>query len=174
VIESDSFGKAVAVSEILVRLVETVTAYILVGLFAVGVFDLGLVILDLVLSGRITEASNVVDLIDTALLLLIIVEVYQTLVAYIQKDNEGTVVRTVIYAGVIAMVRKIIVFQTGDYDSVIDALAVASSYTLILVGLGALLFVNYSVSWEDEGTQGGGKDREWTGGSVGEGEGEGE
>jgi uncharacterized membrane protein (DUF373 family) len=88
VIQSDRFGDAVAVSETLVRLVETVTAYILVGLFAVGVFDLGLVILELTLSGRITEASEVVDLIDTALLLLIIVEIYQTLVAYIQKNER--------------------------------------------------------------------------------------
>jgi uncharacterized membrane protein (DUF373 family) len=161
VIQSDRFGDAVAVSETLVRLVETVTAYILVGLFAVGVFDLGLVILELTLSGRITEASEVVDLIDTALLLLIIVEIYQTLVAYIQKNEPKLVVRTVIYAGVIAMVRKIIVFQTGDYASATDALVVASSYTLILVGLGALLFVNYRVSWEKEettGTENGGGD----------------
>lgn len=125
------------------RFVEAVTAYVLVALFAVGVFDLGLVILELTLTGKITETSEVVGLIDTVLLLFIIVEIYQTVVAYVQEDERSMIVRTVIYAGVIAMVRKVIVFQTGDYATLGDALVAAVSYTLILLGLGAILFVSY-------------------------------
>jgi len=146
VTEELSLDGAVEVSETLIRVIEIVTAYVLVGLFAIGVFDLGLVILDLTVSGKITEASEVVGVIDTALLLFIIVEIYQTVVAYIQEDEARRIVRTVIYAGVIAMVRKIIVFQTGDYDSLQDALTAASSYTLILIGLGVVLLVSYRYS----------------------------
>jgi len=91
---------AVDASESLIRVVGVVTAHIPVGLFAVGVFDLCLVMLDLTLSGRVTEASEVVGLIDTALPLFITVGIHQKVVAYVQENEARKIVRTVIYAGV--------------------------------------------------------------------------
>lgn len=61
-----------------VHAVEVAAAAIFALLFAIGVVDLGLQIVDSVQRGRITNPKMVVDIIDTGLLLLIIVEVYQT------------------------------------------------------------------------------------------------
>jgi uncharacterized membrane protein (DUF373 family) len=121
--------------------VEMAAATVFAILFAVGVIDLSLQIIDSVRSGAITDPLVVIGFIDTGLLLLIIVEVYQTVLAYVQENDTQRIVRLVIYTGVIAMVRKAIIFRTGEYDSEIQALTAASSYTIILLGLIGLLFV---------------------------------
>ncbi|MDS0278996.1 phosphate-starvation-inducible PsiE family protein [Halomicroarcula sp. S1AR25-4] len=133
--------RVLARSEDLMRYVEVVAALVLVVLFAIGVFDLGLQIVQRALSGDITDPLVVVGFIDTALLLFIIVEVYQTVVAYTQESETRRIVRLVIYTGVIAMVRKAIIFRTGEYASERSALFAAAAYTLIILGLAALLVV---------------------------------
>jgi len=139
-----------ALSEELIRYVEVVAALVIVLLFAIGVFDLGLQIFMSALSGRITDPLVVVGFIDTALLLFIIVEVYQTVVAYTQESETRRIVRLVIYTGVIAMVRKAIIFRTGEYADEQAALMAAGSYTLIIVGLAVLLVVERRAT--DSGT----------------------
>jgi uncharacterized membrane protein (DUF373 family) len=133
--------RILAVSEELIRYVEVVAALVIVLLFAIGVFDLGLQIFRSALSGRITDPLVVVSFIDTALLLFIIVEVYQTVVAYTQESETRRIVRLVIYTGVIAMVRKAIIFRTSEYADEEAALMAAGSYTLLIIGLGVLLIV---------------------------------
>ncbi|MGB9951815.1 MULTISPECIES: phosphate-starvation-inducible PsiE family protein [unclassified Haloarcula] len=128
-------------SETAIRYVEVVAALVLVLLFAIGVFDLGLQIFQSAARGDITDPLVVVGFIDTALLLFIIVEVYQTVVAYTQESETRRIVRLVIYTGVIAMVRKAIIFRTGEYSSEQAALLAAGAYTLIILGLAALLLV---------------------------------
>lgn len=110
-------------------------------LFAIGVIDLILKIFDAVGSGRITDPIVVIRFIDTGLLLLIIVEVYQTVLAYVEQSDTRRVVRLVIYTGVIAMVRKVIIFRTGEYATLEDAMLAAGSYAVIILALVALLFV---------------------------------
>ncbi len=133
--------RVLALSEELIRYVEVIAALVIVLLFAIGVFDLGLQIFQSALSGRITDPLVVVGFIDTALLLFIIVEVYQTVVAYTQESETRRIVRLVIYTGVIAMVRKAIIFRTGEYANERAAILAAGSYTLIIVGLAVLLVV---------------------------------
>lgn len=128
-------------SEQLIRYTEVIAALVLGVLFAVGVFDLGLQIVQSALNGSITSPLVVVGFIDTALLLFIIVEVYQTVVAYTQESETRRIVRLVIYTGVIAMVRKAIIFRTGEYASAEAALLAAGAYTLLLLGLAVLLVV---------------------------------
>lgn len=67
---------------------------------------------------------------------------YQTVVAYTQESDTRRIVRLVIYTGVIAMVRKAIIFRTGEYSSEQGALLAASAYTLIILGLAVLLVVD--------------------------------
>ncbi|WP_276301648.1 phosphate-starvation-inducible PsiE family protein [Halorussus lipolyticus] len=139
---SDTFPeRLLGVSESLIRYVEVVAALVLVLLFAIGVFDLGLQILQSALRGNITDPLVVVSFIDTALLLFIIVEVYQTVVAYTQESETRRIVRLVIYTGVIAMVRKAIIFRTGEYGSERAALLASVAYTLLIMGLAVLLIV---------------------------------
>jgi uncharacterized membrane protein (DUF373 family) len=124
-----------------VRLVELAAAALFALLFAVGVIDLALAIVGSVRNGTITDPLVVIGFIDTGLLLLIIVEVYQTVVAYIQEQETRQIVRLVAYTGVIAMVRKAIIFRTGEYPSTFDALLAAVAYTVIILGLVGLLYV---------------------------------
>jgi uncharacterized membrane protein (DUF373 family) len=128
-------------SESLIRYTEVIAAVVLGVLFAVGVFDLSLQIVQAALDGSITDPLIVVGFIDTALLLFIIVEVYQTVVAYTQESDTRRIVRLVIYTGVIAMVRKAIIFRTGEYANEQAALLAAGAYTLIILGLAVLLVV---------------------------------
>jgi uncharacterized membrane protein (DUF373 family) len=120
--------------------VELAAATVFALLFAVGVVDLILQIFESVRSGRITDPLVVISFIDTGLLLLIIVEVYQTVLAYVEQNDTRIIVRLVIYTGVIAMVRKAIIFRTGEYATLEDALLAAGSYALIILALVALLF----------------------------------
>ena len=128
----------VEVTERLMGGVEIVAAYVLVFLFAVGVFDLGLTIGDLILSGGITDTTAVVNLVDTVLLLFILVEVYRTVVAY---TREESVLRIVIVTAVIAVARRVIVFKPGDYASAEAALFTAVGLAVLVGALVGSLYV---------------------------------
>ena len=140
-VEESRFDRLVSISELLLGGVEIVAAYVLVILFAVGVFDLSLQIVQRTLTGAITDPLVVVGFIDTALLLFIIVEVYQTVVAYAQESETREIVQLVAYTGIIAMVRKVIIFRSEVFDDKFDALLTAGSYALLLLVLGVLLYV---------------------------------
>ncbi|WP_248897865.1 phosphate-starvation-inducible PsiE family protein [Haloplanus halobius] len=121
--------------------VELVAAAVFALLFAIGVADLLLQIIAAVRGGSITDPLVVIGFIDTGLLLLIIVEVYETVIAYTEESETRRIVRLVIYTGVIAMVRKTIIFRTGEYASAQDALFAAVAYTILIFGLVGLLLV---------------------------------
>jgi len=122
------------------RGVELAAATVFALLFAIGVIDLILQIAESVQTGRITDPLVVIGFIDTGLLLLIIVEVYQTVLAYVQENETRRIVRLIIYTGIIAMVRKAIIFRTGEYQSTQDALFAAVAYTVLIFGLVGLLY----------------------------------
>jgi uncharacterized membrane protein (DUF373 family) len=124
-----------------VRATELAAATVFAVLFAVGVVDLVIQIFGSVRRGEITDPLVVVGFIDTGLLLLIIVEVYQTVLAYVEESDTRRIVRLVIYTGVIAMVRKAIIFRTEEYATPEAALLAAGSYAIIILALVALLFV---------------------------------
>jgi len=116
------------------------TAYFLLVLFVIGVFDLMLGLYGLLVTGRFTDPVAVVELLDTVLLLLIIVEVHRTLLAYVRDEP---VIRIVIGAAIIAIAREIISFRVGEFMTPSDALAAAAAFALLL----AVLVVAYLVVW---------------------------
>ena len=127
-----------------IHLAEIATAYILMGLFIIGVGDLLIRIAeatyDSVQPGApagIADPQVVVDFIDTALLLFIIVEIYQTVVAY---TREGDVVRIVISAALIAVSRMIISFRPGDVIGTDDRMF-AGTFAILLLVLTRALYV---------------------------------
>jgi uncharacterized membrane protein (DUF373 family) len=124
-----------------VHVVELVAAAVFALLFAIGVVDLMLQIAVAAREGQITDPLVVIGFIDTGLLLLIIVEVYETVIAYTEESETRRIVRLVIYTGVIAMVRKAIIFRVGEYPTTRDALFAAVAYTVIVFGLIGLLLV---------------------------------
>jgi len=137
--------RSVEVSERLIRGIEVVAAYVLVLLFAIGVVDLGAQIAGAMFDGTISDPLVVVGFIDTALLLFIIVEVYQTVVAYVRSNDTRRIVRLVILTGIIALVRKAIVFRTGEYSTEVAALTAAGAYSLLIFGLAVLLYVSQAI-----------------------------
>lgn len=132
-----------------VQVVELAAAGLFALLFGIGVIDLAYQIALTVPTGGITDPLVVIGFIETGLLLLIIVEVYQTVVAYVKQNDTRQIVRLVIYTGVIAMVRKVIIFRTSEYPSVNDALLAAIAYTVIILGLVSLLYVERKLSTAD-------------------------
>ncbi|MFB6083419.1 MAG: phosphate-starvation-inducible PsiE family protein [Halorientalis sp.] len=152
---SDRIDRVVHRSEQVMQWIELVAGFVLVALFAIGVFDLGLQILKEIRSGDISDPLVVIGFIDTALLLFIIVEVYQTVVAYARSDETARILRLVIFTGVIALVRKAIVFRTGEYATKTDALLVAVAYATLTIALALLLYVSYQYvgGREDEPAQ---------------------
>ncbi|MFB6125127.1 MAG: phosphate-starvation-inducible PsiE family protein [Halanaeroarchaeum sp.] len=134
-------GRLVGSLDYFVKVVELVAAFVFAVLFAIGVVVLSLQIVHATQSGTITDPLVVVGFIDTGLLLLIFVEVYQTVVAYTRENETREIVRLVLYTGVIAMVRKAIIFRTGEYGASSEALLASLAYAVLIVGLGILLFV---------------------------------
>jgi uncharacterized membrane protein (DUF373 family) len=113
-------------------------AYFSLVLFLIGVFDLLLGLFDLVTSGEFTDPLAVVNLLDSVLLLLIIVEVHRTLIAYARNEP---VIQTVVGAAIIAVAREIISFRVDEFGTVDDALTAAGGFSLLLVGLVVAYFL---------------------------------
>jgi uncharacterized membrane protein (DUF373 family) len=145
-----SFVAIEGVMDEFVNVVELAAAGLFALLFAVGVFDLGLGIAQATLRGTITDPQVVIGFIDVGLLLLIIVEVYQTVIAYVKAQDTRRIVRLVIYTGVIAIVRKVIIYRTGEYATKLDALLVALAYGIIALGLIGLLYVDRQTTESEE------------------------
>lgn len=106
--------------------------YFLLGLFLIGVVDLLLGLYDLIVTGDFTEPIEVVSLLDTVLLLLIIVEVHRTLLAYVREEP---VIRIVVGAAMVAIAREVISFQADQFDSGQETLAAAGALGVLLLTL---------------------------------------
>jgi len=119
-------------AEGVMRWLELGAAYFLVALFAIGVFDLGLSLVELFSSGRFVDPDAVIDLIDTVLVLLIIVEVFQTVIAFARDEP---VIRIVINAALIAIARKIISFRFSEFDNNYQEALVGSASLALLLGV---------------------------------------
>lgn len=107
-------------------------AYFLLLLFMIGLFDMLLSLYLLLMSGRFTDPVAVVDLLDTVLLLLIIVEVHRTLIAY---AREEPVLRIVVSAAIIAVSREVISFRVADYATGNEAFFVALAFGILILVL---------------------------------------
>jgi len=134
-----------SISEVFMDVLEFVTAVITIALFVIGVFDLGLKIYDLLITGNFTQPDKVVKVIDTALLLLIIVEIYRTIIAYVEDLN---ILPIVLNVALIAMARKIISFRAGKYDTAMEALTTAGSYGALMLILVVAFYLTHKVQEE--------------------------
>jgi uncharacterized membrane protein (DUF373 family) len=134
-------------TEVFMDLLELATAFIMIILFSIGVYDLGLKVYQLLVSGSYTDPNAVIKLIDTALLLLIIVEIYRTVIAYVEDLNILPIVMNV---AVVAMARKIISFRTGKYATTSDALLSALSYGVLLLIIMVSFYLLHRIQKETE------------------------
>ncbi|MES3160213.1 MAG: phosphate-starvation-inducible PsiE family protein [Halorubrum sp.] len=107
-------------------------AYFLLVLFVIGLFDMMLSLYDLFVTGRFTDPVAVVELLDIVLLLLIIVEVHRTLIAY---AREEPVLRIVVSAAIIAVSREIISFRADEFETGDEALSAALAFAVLILVL---------------------------------------
>jgi len=107
-------------------------AYFLLLLFLIGVFDLFLSLYQLLLTGNFTDPNEVVGLLDSVLLLLIIVEVHRTLLAYAKGEP---VLRIVVSAAIIAIARRAINFRLEDYDTGQETVLAAIAIAVLVLAL---------------------------------------
>ena len=114
--------------------------YFLLLLFVIGVVDLFVGLYDLLVSGDFTKPVNVIGLLDTVLLLLIIVEVHRTLLAY---AREEPVIQIVVGAAIVAVAREIISFRLDDFGSGEgpEVFAAAAALGVLLVTLVVAYFI---------------------------------
>lgn len=118
-----------------VTFLQTVIAGVLVVLLLLGVVNLGITVGRSVLALDVLDAADTLALVrstvDVVLYLFVVVELYRTIVAYVEAKS---VVMAVIHAGLLAVVRQIITFKPDEYAPT-EAITVAGVYTLLLVGL---------------------------------------
>lgn len=150
---SDLLGKisvhnGIKTNQKVLQIIEYFASIVLIVLFAIGLFDLVLEIYQLAANGAITDPSAVIGLIDTVLLLFIIVELHETVIAYAEEEGLERVVTIVLYTAIIAVARKFIIFRTGDYATSEGAILASLSYVFIGISLAVLLvaFRRYIIS----------------------------
>lgn len=134
-------------TDVVMDILELATAVIMIILFAIGVYDLGLKLVTLIMSGNYTDPNAVLKVIDTALLLLIIVEIYRTVIAYVEDLN---ILPIVLNVALIAMSRKIISFRTGKYATKDEAVMAALAYGLLMIILIAAFYVIHHIQEETD------------------------
>jgi len=134
--------RLVDASELAMELLELLTGVVLVFLFAVGLYDLVVDIVESIQSGEVFAIPNVVDFLDTVLLLLIIVEVFRTVVAF---AREETIVRIIIDASLVAIARKVIGFRPDEYETAGEVFIQASSIAVILLAVIVAFYVVQAV-----------------------------
>lgn len=119
-----------------VTAVQTGIALFLVVVLLIGVVNLLSTFLQAAQSLELLGYKNATTLISTTidivLYLFIVIELYRTIIAYVEAEN---VVRAVIHAGLIAVVRQIIIFKPGDADGPQNALLTTAVYVLLLLSL---------------------------------------
>lgn len=134
-VSEELIQRLVGVSEVGIELLEVATAVVLVGLLLIGVFDLVVRIVESIISGEAAEIENVVAFIDTVLLLLIIAEVFRTVIAF---AREQSVVRVIVDAALVAVARKIISFRPDTYassqEALVSAVVIAVLFLTVIIG----------------------------------------
>ncbi|QKQ98607.1 hypothetical protein GKQ38_03735 [Candidatus Nanohaloarchaea archaeon] len=135
---SDMVGRLAEISERGMNYLQLGVAYILLVLFAFAVFDLAVMLFQTMMSGAIFNPSNIIGILETALLLFLIVEVFRTSVAHL----EGlAVLPLVVDVAIIGVVRSLITYRVEAYATKTDALLAGAAYSLILVVLVAAFYV---------------------------------
>ncbi len=117
-----------------VQLLERVLIVLLLVMAALAIIEVGFELYAAATGPGFLPPAAVLGVLDAALVVFIIIELVNTAFAYIERKN---VVGTVLEAGLVAVVRKLIIFDT-------DA---AASYVLMKGAGLAILILAIGVTW---------------------------
>ncbi len=117
---------------------QLVVVFILVILFGIAVYDLGLELYQLIITGQFYDPISLIGILETALLLFLIVEVFRTSVAHLEGLK---VLPLVVDVAIIGIVRSIITFRLSDFQNMNEAVLASIAYAIILSVLIASFYI---------------------------------
>lgn len=123
-----------------VVLIEGAVAALLLVLAVLGVIDILITMFEAASAEGFITPEGITRTIDTVLVVFIVIELIRIAVAYMQHKN---VIGTVLEAGLVAVVRKIVIFEGGS-NALSDALALSA--LILAVGVAWYLLRRAGVS----------------------------
>lgn len=108
--------------------IEGAVTVLLVILAALGVVDIVLKMLEVTRADGFMTPEGIIRTIDTVLIVFIVIELIRIAVAYMQHKN---VISVVLEAGLVAVVRKLVIFETGP-----DMLEKALALSVLILSVG--------------------------------------
>ncbi len=112
--------------------IEGFVAALLVLLGSWGTVSLGAAVIDLAREGVRFDLNRYIQVIDVALVIFIIVELFRIAIAYLRHED---VIPTVLEAGLVAVARKLVAFDTEATAQVVLMKAGGLSMLLLAVGI---------------------------------------
>ncbi len=117
-----------------VDMLERAITVLLVVMAALGIVDLVVEMYDAVTKTGFLTPEAIVRVLDSVLIVFIVLELFSIALAYLQRRN---VIGTVMEAGLVAVVRKLVIFETSGN----------AAYVLMKGGALALLIIAVGVTW---------------------------
>lgn len=108
--------------------VEAAVTGLLVVLAALGVVDVVLKLLEVTRVDGFMTSAGVTRTIDAVLVVFIVIELIRIAIAYMQHKN---VIGTVLEAGLVAVVRKLVIFESSD-----NVLEKAAALAILILAVG--------------------------------------
>lgn len=112
-----------------VVIIEGAVAALLLVLAILGVIDILITMFEVASADGFITPEGITRTIDTVLVVFIVIELIRIAVAYMRHKN---VIGTVLEAGLVAVVRKIVIFEGGS-NALSDALALSA--LILAVGI---------------------------------------
>jgi len=120
------------INKIVVYIEGAVTG-LLVVLAALGVVDIVIKMLEVTRADGFMTPEGITRTIDTVLVVFIVIELIRIAMAYMQHKN---VIGTVLEAGLVAVVRKLVIFESGP-----DMLEKAIALAILILAVGITWFL---------------------------------
>lgn len=113
--------------------IEGAVAFLLVVLAGLGVVDIVIKMLIVTRADGFMTPEGITRTIDTVLVVFIVIELIRIAVAYM---NHRNVVGTVLEAGLVAVVRKLVIFEGGQ-----GVLEKAAAYAFLILAVGVAWYL---------------------------------
>ncbi|MDI6844104.1 MAG: phosphate-starvation-inducible PsiE family protein [Anaerosomatales bacterium] len=115
-----------------VHFVEFVVAGLLVVIAALGAVDLIVELVAAVSEKGYLTPQSVLRVLDSVLVVFVVIELFSIALAYLEKRN---IIATVMEAGLVAVVRKLVVFETGSDASYVLLKSISLGILILAIGV---------------------------------------
>ncbi len=120
------------VMHVAVDALERAIALLLVVIAALGAVDLVVEMFNAVSDKGYLTPDSILRVLDSVLVVFIVIELFNIALAYMKRKN---VIATVMEAGLVAVVRKLVIFETNADASYVLMKAAALGILILAIGL---------------------------------------